>query len=178
MAAIFEHSQLPPVPRLVLLALADHADHDGYAWPAIDRLAHKTGLHRRTVQSALADSEAAGELTREVGGGRHNTTLYRITVGPVDKSVEKGGAAPPLTEKGWRSVQKRVAESARKGGPGPPESSRTVIEPRRPFSISPDPGTLPPPDPDVVERVTELRAALKGHPAGAALELVEEPPLD
>jgi hypothetical protein len=172
MAAIFEHSKLAPVPRLVLLALADHADHDGYAWPAIDRLAHKTGLHRRTVQIALAESEAAGELTREMGGGRHNTTLYRITVGPVDNSVEKGGAAPPLGEKGWRSVPKRVAESARKGGAAPPESSRTVIEPRRPFSISPDSDTLPPPDPDVVERVAELRDALKGHPAG--LKLVED----
>ena len=34
--------------RLVLLALADHADADGKCWPSYARLMSMTGLSRRT----------------------------------------------------------------------------------------------------------------------------------
>jgi hypothetical protein len=41
---------LPPNKRLVLLAYADHADHDGGSvYPSLARIAHKTGYSRRQV---------------------------------------------------------------------------------------------------------------------------------
>jgi hypothetical protein len=156
-AAVFECSNLPPVPRLVLLALADHADHDGYAWPAIDRLAQKTGLHRRTVKRSLDEAVLAGELRRTTtGGGRHVTTVYQVLLA-VDISPDfstKGGTAPLFQDaKGWRSVPKRVALSTKKR----PHKELTIIEPRGGSTAT----EFPPVDPAVPEKVAEIRAALQ-----------------
>jgi hypothetical protein len=172
MAAVFEYSTLPTVSRFVLVALADHADHDGYAWPAVDRLAHKTGLSRRSVQRALSDAELAGELVRTVGTGRGNPSLYQITVGPVDISPDfstKGVTLTPFKNaKGRHSRRERVSESATA-----PLVNRK--EPRARAAAN-NPQPLPPkvPDRDLVRQVDEIRAALQSHPAGAQLELVED----
>ena len=48
------HLVPPSTLKGVLLAIADHAGHDGSdAWPSIDRLAEMTELSRRTVQRAI-----------------------------------------------------------------------------------------------------------------------------
>jgi hypothetical protein len=46
--------QLEPVPRLVLLALADRADKQGRAWPSVGWLAEFCGFHRSTIMRELA----------------------------------------------------------------------------------------------------------------------------
>jgi DNA-binding transcriptional ArsR family regulator len=59
-----------PTQKLVLLALAEHAN-DGYAcWPSIHRLQERTGLSRRGVQKALRELEQRGLVSAERGGGR------------------------------------------------------------------------------------------------------------
>jgi hypothetical protein len=172
MAAIFEHSQLRPVPRLVMLALADHADHDGFAWPGIDRLAQKTGLSRSGVQRALGEAETAGELTRTVGGGRSSTSLYRITL--VDNHAGVGDKGPHTAAVSGpeRAADRteRAADRAIKGRTLRPESSINHQEPRAAGDFgNPHP---PPPAPDPAEiraHVGAIRAALKrgGITAGA-----------
>jgi hypothetical protein len=143
------------VSRFVLVALADHADHDGYAWPAVDRLAHKTGLSRRSVQRALSDAELAGELVRTVGTGRGNPSLYQITVGPVDISSEfstKGVTLTPFKNaKGRHTRRERVTESA----------IAPLVNRKEPRSTSAA-SELPPVDPALVEHVAKARAGLKG----------------
>lgn len=74
--------------KLVLLALADHANDDGNAArPGLARLEVKTGLSRRTVQRALAHLEEHGVITacgyRSGGAGRAthwtlNVALIRL----------------------------------------------------------------------------------------------------
>ena len=44
MAAVFESKTLGPTERLVMLALADHADDDGKCYPSVLRLCERTGL--------------------------------------------------------------------------------------------------------------------------------------
>lgn len=69
--------------RLVLVALADHANDDGkQARPGIGRLAVKTGTSRRTVKRALAHLEDHGLISADGyrGGGRGNATNWAINV--------------------------------------------------------------------------------------------------
>lgn len=84
MSWVFEHSQSTLADRLVLLAIADHANHDGLdAYPSIDHLARKAKVSRATVQRALTRLVELGELQIEHGSGRGHTSRYRVlTEGP------------------------------------------------------------------------------------------------
>ena len=82
--AVYERSTLASGPRAVLAALANHCDADGYAFPAVGRIAQLCAVSERSVRRAFAAAEALGEIERTVGGGRGITSLYRITLRPVD----------------------------------------------------------------------------------------------
>lgn len=85
---------LPPSVKLTLIALADHADHDGKnARPSVRLLAWKTGQSRRTVQYHLRQLEDREliEATGYASGGHGRATMYRLT-------LEKGAKLAPPTE--------------------------------------------------------------------------------
>jgi DNA-binding transcriptional regulator YhcF (GntR family) len=46
---------LSPTPKLVLMALADEADDDGYCFPSQRRLAAKCSITDRTVRRVLLE---------------------------------------------------------------------------------------------------------------------------
>lgn len=90
MAMVWE-LDLPKPEKFLLLALADHADHEGRnVYPGVNLLAWKTGDTRRTVQRLLRRLEARGliEAVRPGGGIiggpgeglRGRVTLYRLTL--------------------------------------------------------------------------------------------------
>lgn len=72
--------------RLVLLALADHANDDGSSvHPGLRRLQAKTGTSRATVQRALKHLEGHG-LIKACGyrrGGRGKATAWSVNVGLI-----------------------------------------------------------------------------------------------
>lgn len=68
--------------RLVMLALADRADDDGFAWPSIEDLCERTRLSPRAVQKALSNLVELGELKVESGGGRRVRNRYTIIPKP------------------------------------------------------------------------------------------------
>lgn len=78
MSLVWEHSQQSGSSLLVLLALADFADDDGYCYPSVARLAKKARLSERATQYALRDLEEAGELSVERGGGRRKANRYKV----------------------------------------------------------------------------------------------------
>lgn len=62
--------KLPTAQKYVLLALADHADHEGYGVrPSYDLIAWKTGYTKRHVMTIVAKLEAAGILVLDKQGG-------------------------------------------------------------------------------------------------------------
>lgn len=63
---------------LVLLAIADHADDDGVAWPGIARLAKMTRLSERHVRRCLTALSDAGELEILPAAAPSGGTLYQI----------------------------------------------------------------------------------------------------
>ena len=63
-------SEMSGNDKLVLLALADWANDDGYCWPSIPKLCFKTRASERTVQSIIKRLVDAGHVTRQERPGR------------------------------------------------------------------------------------------------------------
>lgn len=71
MTWVWDYSQAKGNDRLVLLAIADSADHDGSnAWPSVATLCRKTGLSESTVHRCIRSLVKLGELRvdRQAGG--------------------------------------------------------------------------------------------------------------
>ena len=102
MAQVWE-LELSHNAQSILLALADHADDDGYCYPSVGRLAWKTGYGVRQVQRTLKylrDHKMAIP-TGSVVGGRHNTVVYRL-----DPSA--GRQKPPFQPRTERQISADV----------------------------------------------------------------------
>ena len=65
-----------PATKLVMLALAEHANAAGNCWPSVSRMAKTTGLHRATVMRVLSELEDAGLIVRTRSRGR--STRYQL----------------------------------------------------------------------------------------------------
>lgn len=71
----------PPVSKLVLLALADHADDNGVCWPGLLGLAGKTCLTRRTLLRHLNTLRRLGlvkVIPRHDHNGRQRSNFYHL----------------------------------------------------------------------------------------------------
>lgn len=78
MSRVWENSSARGGDLLVLLAIADHADDRGRAWPGIDLLARKSRLTARHVTRCLNNLVAAGELQIQNNRGPKGTNLYQV----------------------------------------------------------------------------------------------------
>jgi helix-turn-helix protein len=63
--------KLAPVEKLVLLALADHADDEGMCWPGQRGVADKCGLSRQTVAETIARLHRLGLMTGDIFEGHY-----------------------------------------------------------------------------------------------------------
>lgn len=116
-----------PTTKLILLALAEHADSNGRCWPSIGRLAALTGLHRATVIRVLGRLETDGVIERTRSTGR--STRYKLLlVAQSDQSQSATGSTERPNQS--HSATTPVAESD--------STSRTVRhEPISEASIEP-----------------------------------------
>lgn len=115
---------IPHGEAWVLLALADHADHEGRnAYPGVELLAYKTNYSVRQVQRILASLEEK-QIIKPVAnekGGRSARTVYEIHLENGDKkapfrSIERVTKSHRISsEKGDISDTKRVTFQAEKG---------------------------------------------------------------
>ena len=87
---------LPPTPKLVLLALAEHAGITGACELPLSQIAACTGLAGRTVRAALRTLEAGGYLQYEPGSGRR-PSRHRLRVWGRPEASERAATddAPP-----------------------------------------------------------------------------------
>lgn len=79
MSAVWESSQHKGSDLLLLLAIADNAHDDGYAWPGIEYLGRKTRISKSTVLRSLKRLEESGELV--IDHNRRRGNRYIVTVG-------------------------------------------------------------------------------------------------
>lgn len=91
---------LPTTDKMVLLALADAANDDGVAWPAVSSageaklpLCRKTSLSERAVQGAIRRLEKGGFLECRMRPGRSTVYLVR-PAGAVDAPDPRSRCTP------------------------------------------------------------------------------------
>ena len=101
---VWSQSQAKGTARLVLLAIADHANPSGVCWPSLRRLSSYVNVDRRNVIKAINSLVKMGELERIDNGFTGRATTYKVTLGsdaPVtrDESVTSDATVtPPVTE--------------------------------------------------------------------------------
>lgn len=102
MSLVWEHSRVSGGPLLVLLAIADAANDDGYAFPSIPYLAKRARLSRRAAQYAVRDLARPGEhgepaeLEIRQSAGPHGANLYRINLAALTPATgSQNPAADP-----------------------------------------------------------------------------------
>lgn len=130
---------VPSHVKFVLIALADFANEDGWAFPGQETLARMVGVSARSVRSAIRQLEALGLVVTTVrpgaGEGRHPNG-YNLAIGATGSGLPNGQP----------EVQRRATGSLR-GGNRKPASAEPSAEP----SVEP-------------EETEERRAAARRHP--------------
>lgn len=81
MNRVWKYSKQSSTDLLLLLAIADHCDADGIAWPGIKKLAEKTRTSERQTTRNVDKLANSGELFLLRQCGRGHSNLYFITVG-------------------------------------------------------------------------------------------------
>ena len=129
---VWEIKGLSSSEKLVLLAYADHANKDGTdIWPAVDTIANKTALSRRTVQRVTRKLENMGYLIKD-GQHKSGTNLWKISnlkgdmVTPPGVTLTTGGG-DIVTPGGVTQCQEGVTLTTGGGDMVTPEPSLTGI---------------------------------------------------
>ncbi|MEY9578679.1 hypothetical protein ABIE88_006255 [Bradyrhizobium diazoefficiens] len=73
-----------PYAKLILIALANHADHiTGFCWPSMRQIGHEASCDRRTVIRRLPELESAGFI-RIVRGHAGSAHVYQLLMPGCD----------------------------------------------------------------------------------------------
>lgn len=126
MTTIWEHSQADGSARLLLLAIADHANDDGTgAWPSVASLAQKTHISERNVQRLCRTLADLGELDVHVGAGPHGSNAYVVKCHPSTENVTPDNLSPltKATDGGAPGVTRGVRPVSPKPSYNRPEES-------------------------------------------------------
>lgn len=99
-----------PTSKLVLMALADHANADGECWPSMNRIAQRTGISSRQVSTHITSLVAAGFVVkgnRRRNGGQLRGWDYLVNVRQTTSGsqlpVASGSTASSPAEASFRS---------------------------------------------------------------------------
>jgi len=102
-ARVWEYSQHGGTALLMLLAIADFADDDGRAYPAVATLAAKCRMQPRNANVILATLRKSGDLAIRIGEGPKGTNLYHVlplqSIAPLqDIAPLHSNASPPAIQ--------------------------------------------------------------------------------
>ena len=132
-------TRLPPMPKLVLMALADEADDTGFCFPSQRRLAWKCTISERTARrmvSLLASKSYVTIEPRFAKDRSRTSNAYRLAIlNPPDNLT--GG---PRT---------RVTGGPGHGCPGAPDTGVRVTTTYPPFNPKPQPRVETPSRPEL-----------------------------
>lgn len=72
-----------PTEKLVLLAIARHADNaTGEAWPSVQRISEMCSITERCVYTTINKLEIKGLVSIKAGGGRGKCNAYVVKLNP------------------------------------------------------------------------------------------------
>lgn len=136
--------------RLVLLAIADHADDDGRAYPSVKGISEKACMTERGARGVIRRLEADGWLETDVGGGRGGKSVYRVLMRETRNDVllkepETRNEKPGMKCRPERETRNTDAETrneiAETRNQGSAEPSVTIINHQDIPPVSPKPKT-------------------------------------
>ncbi|MGO9912443.1 MAG: helix-turn-helix domain-containing protein [Acidimicrobiales bacterium] len=130
---VWEHSQATGNALMILIKIADCCDDQGRnAWPSVPTFARYCRCSDATVQRAIRELEALGELevTRKGGGPRPGSgyapNLYRVVLERLQFATSQlSTEVAPVNERGRESTDREVAATRPNSIT---ESSRTAAE--------------------------------------------------
>lgn len=172
MADVWEYSQFAGTKKLLLLAIADHANDEGIAYPGMTRLAYKIKCSVRYTQLILQqilDAQPAELVILEHGGVGTRFAeghLYQVVIEPHDHGLSKVLAAR-------RAAQKAGGDTRLTPGNGKVGGEARLTPPLRPASPLPRGG--PHPSPEAGLTLTTTEPSINHHttttPPAAAVEM-------
>lgn len=123
-AWVLEHSEATLADRLVLIAIANHADARGWnAWPAVPQIAKEARVDRATVYRAIDALEDSGELIVERRPGKSNMYGIAALRGSQDATGEGvancDGRGRILSQKGSQSATRTIKNRPLTNGDAP-----------------------------------------------------------
>jgi hypothetical protein len=129
MAWVWRHGPKEPTDRLVLLAVADHADEAGHAYPSMAGIAEKACLSERGARKIVRRLEAQGWLRVEVGGGRGGKSRYWVQMA-IKGEQETGNEKPGMRNPEHESTKPgtRVHETRNHRSPEPSRNHQGTIK--------------------------------------------------
>lgn len=92
MNAVWEYPCRSHTAKIVLLAIANHADDTGKAWPSVERLAEKCSLTARSVTQQIAHLESEGYLVAIRQPGK--STVYHVVTPERRSPLPLNGVHP------------------------------------------------------------------------------------
>ncbi|MDQ7262689.1 helix-turn-helix domain-containing protein [Paracoccus sp. PS-1] len=125
MSAVFESETLGPTERLIMLALADHADDTGRCYPSMQRLCQRTGLSERAVQVNIKKLQGQGYIKVVSGGGKGRPNIYFVSANPAPETPHQKPRFSNTVSDDIQTPHLTTPNPA----PDAPEPSRTIIEP-------------------------------------------------
>jgi DNA-binding MarR family transcriptional regulator len=88
MSRVWSESSAEGSSLLLLLAIADHADDNGFAFPGIDTLAEKIRMTAQSVRNLTKKLEDIGELVKISRTDKGRSNLYIVTTGISDNELK------------------------------------------------------------------------------------------
>lgn len=137
MTKAWEQSSLKATELVLLLALADAANDEGYCWPTMPTLEKKSRLKERTVQYLLTKLEQVGDITILERGTGRKSSRYRVHPGAANSaplSTTRDAQSTPLNAAVCTpGVQKdpTVKEQSANAEEVPNPSSEPSLDPRK-----------------------------------------------
>lgn len=96
LARVWEYSRHSGTHLLMMLAIADFADDDGNAYPAVGTLATKCRMKERNARYLLQELTASGELAVKRNAGPKGANRYRIILPPPLQHIAPLQQSAPL----------------------------------------------------------------------------------
>ena len=131
---------LPRPEAWVLMALVDHAEHDGSRiFPSIDYVAWKTGYKRRQVQNIIRSLHKRGVLALVREARDHRPREYRADFATATRKPERRAeSAPPRDDRGAVTTASRAVQSRDNRGAIATAPEPSVEPSLQPSERSPD----------------------------------------
>lgn len=132
MAWVWKNGPNDPTERLVLLAIADHADDHGWCYPSMIGIATKACVTERGARGIVRRLEAGGWIAVKVGGGRGGKSRYCVLM--VKNPERETRNDVPVNENPERETRNVATLNPERGDtkPGtrvPPNHQGTIKEP-------------------------------------------------